>query len=321
MKNGSLVISLDFEQHWGVFDVMSVEDYKQNLEKVGEVILRLLDLSKEYKVNITFATVGFLFADSIEVLNKFSPNKKPSYLDSRLNPYSIFNKIGVNEKEDSFHYAKSIIEKIKRYSNHEIASHTFSHYYTLDKGQTKEQFNEDLKSAISIANDMDIEINSIVFPKNQVNDDYLKICKDHGINSYRGTENSYIYKSSESGENIVKRVIRLLDSYINITGYNTYKTIKRDTNNIANIPSSRFLRPYNHKLRLLEKIKLNRIYQSMEYAAKNNEVFHLWWHPHNFGDNIDVNFANLESIFIEYKKLNSKYDFTSKTMHQIESKT
>ena len=52
----------------------------------------------------------------------------------------------------------------------------------------------------------------------------------------------------------------------------------------------------------------------MKYAAKNNEVFHLWWHPHNFGSNMEENFYNLEEILKEYTKLNNKYDFKSSTM-------
>ena len=66
MGNGYFVISLDFELHWGIFDHTSVNDYKDNLDKVSSVIKRLLVLCKKYNVNLTFSTVGFLFASNKE---------------------------------------------------------------------------------------------------------------------------------------------------------------------------------------------------------------------------------------------------------------
>ena len=58
----------------------------------------------------------------------------------------------------------------------------------------------------------------------------------------------------------------------------------------------------------------------MKHAAKNNEMFHLWWHPHNFGVDIDKNFNNLEKIFKEYQKLKLKYEFESITMTDLTKK-
>ena len=52
----------------------------------------------------------------------------------------------------------------------------------------------------------------------------------------------------------------------------------------------------------------------MTYAAKNKLMFHLWWHPHNFGANTDNNMATLNAILEHYKKLNIRYGFESATM-------
>ena len=55
----------------------------------------------------------------------------------------------------------------------------------------------------------------------------------------------------------------------------------------------------------------------MTRAAKHNEVYHLWWHPHNFANNIDQNFENLETIFKHYQELNKSYNFKSCTMSNL----
>lgn len=47
--------------------------------------------------------------------------------------------------------------EIKNNGNHEIGSLTFSHYYCHETGQTIEQFEDDLKSAVAIANTIDIK--------------------------------------------------------------------------------------------------------------------------------------------------------------------
>ena len=85
----------------------------------------------------------------------------------------------------------------------------------------------------------------------------------------------------------------------------------------VNIPSSRFLRPYYSKLQFLDWLRLRRIKKSMTHAAKNNLMYHLWWHPHNFGINQLENFSFLEEILVHYRYLNEKYSFTSCTMTEL----
>ena len=85
----------------------------------------------------------------------------------------------------------------------------------------------------------------------------------------------------------------LVDAYFNITE-DYLSNVKKEKSGLINIPSSRFLRPYNGS-NYLETKKLQRIKNSMDHAAKTNQGFHLWWHPHNFGRNLFKKY-----IFIEY---------------------
>lgn len=55
----------------------------------------------------------------------------------------------------------------------------------------------------------------------------------------------------------------------------------------------------------------------MLYAAKNNSLYHLWWHPHNFGANINENLFILEEILKYYTYLNCKYKMKSLNMGEI----
>jgi len=328
--NGHFVLSLDFEKHWGVFDKRSVESYKTNLKNVKPVITKLLELADKYDVKLTFSTVGFLFAENKEELLKFTPQNKPTYYNKIRSPYNQFNTIGNSELDDPFHYAMSSINEIKDNGNHEIGTHTFSHYYCHEKGQTIQQFEDDLKASIAIAKSKGIEIESIIFPRNMISTNktidkpYLDVCHKHGIKSFRGKEKAFFYNihTSKFYKNwYIFKILRLTDSYFNITGSNTYKVESFYKKSLPlNLPSSRFLRPYSKALNFLEPLKTHRIKTAMKQAAKHNEMFHLWFHPHNFGTYTEENFSNLEDIFKTYKALNLKYGFNSETMTSLTNK-
>lgn len=309
------VISLDLELIWGVRDKKSISDYGDAIEGVRHMMPTLLNVFRQYEVKATFATVGFLFHARKGDLLSTLPDNKPEYEDSNLSPYiDLERSIGEGEHVDLFHYGKSIIDQIKNEALHEIGTHTYSHYYCLEPGQQLRDFEDDIKLAIKVAEDYKIELTSIVFPRNQYAPDYLNVCKENNIVCYRGNESSWVFEPSNStGQTIIKRAVRLLDSYFNITGYHCYSKKQLD-DIIINIPSSRFLRPYDSKLELFDWLKLRRIKKAMTYAAKNNLIYHLWWHPHNFGRDSKENIRMLEEILKHYQFLHKKYDMQSYTM-------
>jgi len=322
MRNGYLVISLDFELMWGVRDSQTKKSYGQNILGSKSAINEMLISFDKFDINVTFAIVGFLFHQSKgDILNN-QPIILPGYKNKNLSPYqSIEKEVGNNEQDDPFHFGFSVINQIKNYPKHEIASHTYSHFYCMEKGQTITEFEEDIKKAIEVASKCGVYFKSIIFPRNQSNIEYLEVCKKYGIEIFRGNENHFIYSSkSNRKENNLIRILRFLDSYFNITGFHCYDTEEMRNTIPINIPSSRFLRPFSPKLYFLEKLKLIRIKNAMTYAAKNNLVYHLWWHPHNFGINLEQNINLLNNILSHYKYLSNKFNFESITMQKLAEK-
>lgn len=319
MENGKFVISLDFELMWGVRDKMTVQEYGENIKGVQSVIPKLLDLFSRYKIKATFATVGFLFFKTKNELLQNLPEKYPGYSIKKYLPYeSYFDEVGEDHQQDILHFAPLLIEKIFHCPEHEIGTHTFSHYYCLEKGQTIDEFRDDLLKAIAVAEKSNIKISSLVFPRNQFKDSYLEVCKGMGIICYRGNEHSWLYRAKNAeSENRIRRAFRLLDAYVNISGHNCYSDHYLKQNYPVNIPASRFLRPYSPALKKLDGLKLKMITSGMTYAAQKNLTYHLWWHPHNFGINQDKNFEFLEKILSHYEILNSQYGFESITMSNL----
>jgi peptidoglycan/xylan/chitin deacetylase (PgdA/CDA1 family) len=313
-KMGVFVISLDFELFWGMWDVSTIENYGANVLGVKQAIPAMLNLFEKYNIEVTFATVGFLFAKNYTELSNSFPDLKPNYTKPNYNVYKNgLLKVGNDETDDAYHFGYSLLQQIKK-GKHEIGTHTFSHYYCLEDGQSIDEFDADIKAAVNIAKEKDISINSIVFPRNQINENYLSALKNNGINCFRGNPTSWIYKPRKhSAENIFIRLCRLIDAYLPIFGYNTF-VIEKEKGLPINVPGSRFLKPYNIKLKWLEKWKIKRILNEMTVAAKRKELYHLWWHPHNFGLNTAENIAGLEIILAHYKTLEKKYGFKNCTM-------
>ena len=313
--NGHFVISLDYELFWGVSETRTIESYKQNLLKTPEVVERLLKTFSENSIQASWASVGLLFFENKIELNSYLAGHKrlPVYTKSKLNNFDIISRI--DESDEKFYFAKNLIYKIKETKGQEISTHTFSHFYTLETGITQDDFSYDLKTAISLAKKNNIVIESIVFPRNQYDEKIITICHDLGIKSYRGNPKHKIYNPSVK-QHYLKRILRLLDSYLNLTGNHSFALQKNDK--LLNIPASRFLRPFSKRLSFFEKFKVNRILNEMTYAAKNNLNYHLWWHPHNFGNNIEENFKNLDTIIEHQNYLKKQFNFTSLNMKNLQ---
>ena len=139
----------------------------------------------------------------------------------------------------------------------------------------------------------------------------------YGIRTYRGNPKHFYNSPKNTLLSLWQRAMRLLDIYFPLVK-NTYSyDVIESTTGVINIPASRFLRPYNHNLRWFERFKVARIKKEMRYAARNHEVYHLWWHPHNFGNNLEENLKILEDILRNYSLCSKKYGMMSMSMSEL----
>lgn len=317
MRKGIFTISLDFELFWGVRDHRTIASYGENIRNVHRLVPKLLEIFEKYDVHCTWATVGFLFLSNKNELIRNLPEKRPGYIRKEYDPYSYLEN---NELEHVYHFAPALIEQIKKTPGQEIGTHTYSHFYTLERDATIGQFKNDLQMAIQVARQKGCELKSIVFPRNQYSDEHIKICCEEGIKVYRGNELSGAYKPvSRENENNFRRAIRLVDTYINITGHHCHQMPA--SGQIINVPASRFLRPHDPKLKFLDGLKLNRIKNGLKFAAANGLIYQLWWHPHNFGKFTEENFEFLEGVLKFYRQLNQEGKMTSQNLIEIYSNT
>lgn len=321
-KRGHFVISLDLEMYWGMRDICLLSRYQQLYAAERERITELLRLFEEHRIHATWAVVGLLFLNGVEELEAVKPDLQPAYLDPSLSPYPYLEQelpAGGEQKNPEL-YAPSIIELIRRTPGQRIGTHTFSHYYCLEPGQTAEAFDADLQAAVRAAEARGITLESLVLPRNQLNQDYLKLMKKNGIHVYRGNPSHPLYeKGNSTHDRPWIRMLRLLDSYFNLTGHHTYPLTSALSPDgaPANIPASRFLRSYSPALRFLEPLRIRRILKGMTKAARKGEVFHLWWHPYNMADSEGRNMNYLRRILAHYEQLRESFGMASSSMEEL----
>jgi peptidoglycan/xylan/chitin deacetylase (PgdA/CDA1 family) len=318
MQKGIFTISLDHELHWGVSAHRTVESYRANLDNERAAISAMLDLFKKYEIHVTWAIVGMLFCrDKNELMQWFSKIDYPEYENKKLSNLELAKKeVGFNEKDDPYHFGYDTISWILSVPHQEIGTHTFSHYYCIENGQTISNFESDLQAALEIGMQHQLHKKSIVYPRNQYRQEHLDSSFRAGISCFRGVQNRRMYHF-QSVETRKRRALRLIDSYFRISGDNTHLLGQHQGEKIYNVPSSRFFRPYDPRFALVEKRRLARITNEMTYAAKKKRLYHLWWHPHNFGANMQKNLQNLEYILQHYSRLKDLYGFESMNMTEI----
>jgi hypothetical protein len=315
VQYGAFVISLDFELIWGVRDKRTIADYGANILGVRRVVPALLDLFAERNIACTWATVGLLFFGTNKEMLAAVPARKPRYANAKISSYHYLAEVGADEERDPYHYGRSLIRRILAYPAQEIGTHTFSHFYCLEEGGDTAAFRADLAAARAAASVLGVELASIVFPRNQIGPAHLSVCREFGLRAFRGNERVWFHRArSDSEQTLLVRGCRLADSYVPIGGPHDHEPGLVD--GMVDVPASRFLRPVG-KSAVSERLRLWRITSAMEMAARRRRLFHLWWHPHNFGVDLQRNLAFLRDILDHFRTLQDRYGMRSMTMAAV----
>jgi hypothetical protein len=309
-RTGNFVISLDYELMWGVRDHATRESYGPNVVGGRAAIPVMLELFQRRGIKATWAIVGALLCESKDEL--LARAERAGAAIPRLED------IGPDERRDPFHFGASLARMIVSSPGQEIGTHTFSHRCALEPGETPGNFAADVSSAITQLREMGIGCKSIVFPRNQYDSPHLATCRALGLSHFRGNEANWFYAPAPGKEQTkLRRLCRLIDSYINLSGPNLSRPDADRKAPLVNVASSRFLRPFSERLSPFDGLRVRRIERAMQEAAATGATFHLWWHPENFGKHLSENIAILNKVLDQFQRLRDKYGMQSRAMHEI----
>ncbi|MGC9418241.1 MAG: polysaccharide deacetylase family protein [Rhodovulum sp.] len=309
------VLSLDFELLWGVRDHADRDSYGRNVLGARQAVPRLLELFAAQGIRATWATVGFLFCETKDELLASLPDLRPAYANPRLSNYAYLDDVGPNEKEDPYFFAPSLIDAIRQTPGQAIGTHTMSHFYCLEEGATVAAFEADLVAARDVAARRGIFPRSIVFPRNQFGPEHLDACARQGITHFRGNPTSWAYRATRGADQTpLRRALRLADAYTGLLGAQGFQSRSGQP---VDVPASRFLRPCAGKLAPLHPLHVATIQRGMAAAARAGENYHLWWHPHNFGIDLQANMDGLTQVLRHFATLADRYGMQSAAMEDF----
>ena len=280
-----VVISIDFEMGWGMHEICGhkIDGYRKNLEQVSAIVPHMLKMLHDREIRATWATVGALGLRSWDEYFAMAP-RSPAYLNSNLRiDYSYYAE---SDPNGSLHFAPNLVEEIVNTEGQELGSHSFSHVYFRENGVTSSDFIADSKAVNSVFNDRyNTNPVSLVFPKNQSAFEFL--LSECGIHIWRGNENVWYFDAvTEAGNSYTARSLRLLES-IN-------PWIKRSMPISGNkCQSSMFVR-FNLP-EMLWRLQVTRLKNELN-SLSGNEIFHIWFHPHNLGDDTSNRMSRFEKV-------------------------
>jgi hypothetical protein len=270
----AVVISLDFEMRWGVHDKlgMDINAYRDNLKNVRLIVPALLELFKEHQIRATWATVGALGCGSwTEYFSNAPP--PPKYQRQQL---AISEQYVEMDPKGRLHFAPELLEAILATPGQELGSHTFSHIYLRESGVTVADAQADFSAVMDYwGRRLGVRPISLVFPRNQSN--FIETYRSAGVRIWRGNERPWYYDCTDSRANTMfPRALRAIDSLNPLV-----RRASRVEDDMTR--SSLFLRlgmPVQ-----LWSLHMARIRKELEYLTPG-EVFHVWWHPHNLGNDM-----------------------------------
>ena len=171
-----------------------------------------------------------------------------------------------------------------------------SHFYCLEDGACADSFAADLAAARQLAERREINLRSIVFPRNQYAKEHLDIC---------------VAQAKSAEQTKLRRATRLVDAYTGVLGSQDFVMLDEQP---TNVPASRFLRPCAGRLAPFHGRHIATIKRGMTHAARNATGYHLWWHPHNFGRDLEANMAGLADILTHFAALRDAHGMVSRAV-------
>lgn len=294
LHQGVFTISLDFELIWGTLDLFGPERFHRACEVERTVIIdRLLNLLVEFDIQATWCVLGHLM---LERCVAEGGRKHPEILRPAPSwsapDWFAHDPCGIEDSRSIF-LGRSLVEKIRACRvAQEIGCHSFSHVIFTDAGCTRETAASELAACVRVARELGIEMRSFAFPRNQVG--HLDALYEYGFTCYRGPEPHWYERLP------LPTPIKRLASLFGVLAATQPPVVlpQRDASGLWNVPGSMIYFPM-HGLRKYIPLsrRVKRAIKGLDAAARQKQIFHLWFHPTNLADEIDAMFAGLRRIF------------------------
>jgi peptidoglycan/xylan/chitin deacetylase (PgdA/CDA1 family) len=263
---GTFIISLDSEGKWGMADKISHKHDCINQKSLFKAYGSLLKIFERHEIRATFAFVG-----AFTLTNNERMKFKDRFLDVSYNGQNWLKafRAAVAENSEDGWFCPEAFESVK-VAGHEVASHGFCHVPFDDPSTPKDALEADLDTAVVVAKEKGVALETFVFPRNRVR--HTELLQDRGFIGYRGALTATNRLMSAGQE-------------FNILSKSQCHAQISDTGDITEIPAAYFFNWRNGLRRLVPRsMTIARWKSIIEDAIMMDGVAHLSLHPHNIID-------------------------------------
>lgn len=302
MTGGTVVISIDAELMWGFHDLGRVP--VKRVEHARESWINILDVLENYSIPATWAVVGHLFLDSCTGHHESHPAGNDWF---KRDP-------GGRCTSDSLWFGRDLIEAILDSSlNHEIGSHSFSHFIFDENEANHEIAEAELRLAHEAATELDLKLRSFVFPRNQIG--FRRLLAEYDYQSYRGLA------PQRWGNALLTRKLAKLVTFSFGISSPPIVTPEIDEYGLVNIPASMFLYTFEGPIAWItgtysQDPVVRQVENGLlELKDRPEGVLHLWLHPNNLTSERDL--ERLTEVVATIAEYIDKFDISISTMFEV----
>jgi hypothetical protein len=271
MIRPTVVVSLDLELSWGIFDI-SFDDQVKAMARWTHNIgaPRLLNLLTDNGLSATWAVVGAIMRPSLPDLSGLPEVNYPHF----PKPWFGYIPKNANEFTHPEWFGARLVEMIRSAKpEQEIGFHSFSHVPFGWPGMTEERAVAEYRLCAQTARELGIPTTSFVFPRNSVA--YLSELRDAGFASFRDADALPVRFASTR----LTALSMILADFIGLSPCMVEPSLKEG---IVSIPGSMLIRyAAGWRKYIPDSSRLRRLRKGLERVRRKGGVFHVWLHPEN----------------------------------------
>ncbi|WP_436926240.1 polysaccharide deacetylase family protein [Halosimplex amylolyticum] len=281
--SGCLVISLDTELAWGYHGFGGGDHLSTDGRRERRNVSRLVETFERHDAPATWAIVGHLMLTECDGEHKDLP--KPSYPEVRE---WYRNDPGSSADEQPLRYAPDILSTITGSGvEHELGLHTFSHVLCDRAGCPPAVLRAEIERCSELAEEFGFDPETLVFPRNGAA--HIEVLADMGISIYRGKSADAVLRREPFGRyrEYLRFLLRTTPPVVEPT---------QTPEGVWNLPASQSLiyDPLDEINELFPTHpRVRRAEKGIARAKRENKIFHIWSHPHNYDEQM---FRDLERI-------------------------
>ena len=266
----TVVISLDLELSWGIFDLCFDAEIVRMARWTHDVgVPNLLGHLTRNGLSASWAMVGAMMRPSLPDVSGL-PEIHYSHFPR---PWFSYVPKGGDESINPEWFGASLVEKIRSAEpKQEIGFHSFSHVPFGLSGMTRERAIAEYEYCVLIARELHLPTTSFVFPRNLVA--YLPELHDAGFSCFRDVD-----ELPMRVHGLLKSLYMIWADFVGSAPCIVQPSLKHE---IVSIPGSLLIRyAAGWRKYIPDSSRLRRLRKGLQRVRREGGIFHVWFHPEN----------------------------------------